>query len=91
MKTNKESVFQKYLLCEQSFGSVAKKSVLSTVSGYLTSFKKESMTAVRKHLEHVQRINNYEETSDVIDKELERLNAEYMSKLTEFLNSRKFS
>lgn len=87
---NTESVFQKYLLCEQHFGATAKKGVLSTVSGYLTTFKKGSMGVIRNQLEHVQRINDYAETADIIEKELERLNGEYMSKFTDFLNSRKF-
>jgi len=88
---NKESQFQKFLLCEQHFGALAKKDVLSTVSGYLTTFKKDAMRVIRERMEHVQRLDDYKEVSDTIENELGRLNAEYSQKLTEFLNTRKFN
>lgn len=85
-----ESQFQKYLLNEQHFGVSAKKDVASTVDGYLASFTKNAMRTIRDRLEHVQRVNDYVEVGDAIETELARLNAEYITKLTEFLNTRKF-
>lgn len=88
---NKESQFEKYLLCEQHFGVNSRKDVIATVNGYLASFQKDVMRTVRERLEHVQRINDYSEVGDAINNELGRLNAEYITKLTEFLNTRKFN
>jgi hypothetical protein len=88
---NNEFNFEKFLLCEQHFGSISKKDVISTISGYLTTFKKNVMQVIRDRLEHVQRINDYKEVGDVIDNEINRMNAEYIQKITEFLNTRKFN
>ena len=88
---NNEFNFEKFLLCEQHFGSSSKKDVISTISGYLTTFKKNVMQVIRDRLEHVQRINDYKEVGDVIDNEINRMNAEYIQKITEFLNTRKFN
>jgi uncharacterized protein YdbL (DUF1318 family) len=84
-----ESQFEKYLLCESQFDASAKKDVASTVNGYLASFKKDAMQTIRDRLENVQRIEDYTKVGDAIDTELSRLNAEYITKLTEFLNTRK--
>ena len=85
-----ESQFEKYLLCESHFDESAKKDVASTVNGFLASFKKNAIRTIRDRLEHVQRIDDYTRISDTIDTELSRLNDEYITNLTEFLNTRKF-
>ena len=85
-----ESQFEKFLMCEQHFGVSSRKDVSNTVNGYLASFKKDVMRTIRDRLEHVQRINDYVEVGDAIETELSRLNSEYITKLTEFLNTRKF-
>ena len=85
-----ESMFQKYLLNEQHFGATAKKDVVNTIDGYLSSFKKNAMNHIRERLEVSHRVNDYKEVGDAIETELGRLNAEYITKLTEFINTRKF-
>lgn len=87
---NQESVFQKYLLCEQHFGATAKKDVVANINGYLLTFKKDVMRVIRDRLEHVLRVDDYKEVGDIIEAELDRQNSEYQHKFTEFLNTRKF-
>lgn len=90
MKTS-DSNFQKYLLCESTFGSIAKKDVISNISGYLETFRKDAMKAIRDRLEHVQRVDDYTEIGDAIEEEIKRMNMEYVTKFTEFVNTRKFN
>ena len=85
-----ESKFQKYLLCESHFGATAKKDVMSNIAGYLETFHKDAMKAIRDRLEHVQRVDDYTEIGNAIEEEIKRMNAEYVQKFTEFLNTRKF-
>jgi hypothetical protein len=88
--SNKESNFQKYLLCESTFGAIAKKDVISNITGYLETFHKDAMKAIRDRLEHVLRINDYTEIGNAVEEEIKRMNAEYVQKMTEFVNTRKF-
>jgi hypothetical protein len=85
-----ESQFQKYLLCEQHFGATAKKDVIATIAGYLETFHKDVVKTIRDRLEHVQRVDDYTEVGDAVEEEIKRMNAEYVQKFTEFLNTRKF-
>ena len=85
-----ESNFEKYLLCEQSFNARAKKNVISTIQGYLESFKKNATKIINDHLEHVDRVHNFDEVGKTIENEIGRLNEEYITKITEFINSRKW-
>jgi hypothetical protein len=85
-----ESTFQKYLLCESTYGAVAKKDTIATITGYLETFHKDAIKTIRDRLEHVQRVDDYTEIGDAIEEEIKRMNAEYVTKFTEFLNVRKF-
>lgn len=85
-KTN----FEKYLLCEQHFGSKAKKSAIKTVEGFLSACKRKSLVSIKDNLEHFERVSNFDEIGDAIKEEMEKLNTEYIDKLTEFLNSKKW-
>lgn len=87
---NSNSQFQKYLLCESTFGATAKKDVISNIVGYLETFQKDSMKVIRDRLEHVLRVNDYTEIGNAVEEEIKRINAEYVQKMTEFLNTRKF-
>ena len=87
---DKITTLSKYVLCEAAFGSTAKKGVTSTVNGYLETMRKGAMNLIRDRLKNVDRVGDHEEISDRIEKEMARLNGEYMSQLTEFLNTRKW-
>jgi len=85
-----QTTFTKYLLNEAHFGATAKKGVISTIQGYLESMKKGSMKIIRDKLEHVDRVNDYDEIGDAIEKEITRLNKEYISEFTEWVNTRRW-
>lgn len=85
-----ESQFQKYLLCESTYGALAKKDTIATITGYLETFKKDALKTIRDRLEHVQRVDDYTEIGDAIEDEIKRMNIEYVQRFTEFLNTRRF-
>jgi hypothetical protein len=48
------------------------------------------MRVIRDNLEHVDRVNNYDEVSDEIEKEITRMNGEYVTSIAEWLNTRRW-
>ncbi len=85
-----ESTFSKYLLNESYFGSTAKRSVIDIVRQNLEQMKKKSTSAIGNSLSQNE-MENGSEIAAAISKEMSRMNAEYITQLTEWINTRRWS
>jgi hypothetical protein len=83
--------FSKYLLNESIFGSAAKNDVIKTIKGYLQSFKSASLKIIRDRLEHVHRVDDFSSIGDDLEKKINAFNSEYVTQITEYLNSKKWN
>jgi len=87
---DKELTFSKYLMNEAKFGVTPRKDVVDTVDGHLDSAKNRAMTVIRDRLNHVHRIGDHEEIADAVNRELSRMNREFVAEFTQWINTRKW-
>lgn len=85
-----ESQFQKYLLCENGYGSKAKKASVDTIRNYMNSFTAEVSAQLKERLKTDHGVDNYTKIANDITEHMKLLNADYISKIAQFINTTTF-